>query len=150
MLVTHLDSILAELVFLVEFELQEELQLERVYCQELAEEMAAIAAFITLGEFFQFGGHVFVIRVLEEHIDLRLILFLITLIGHVQLFAGIAAEPAPKEHEADIALTEHIVVLILFALFAHGRVQILPTLQFELDTAPLECLVQPTHKVGHL
>ena len=121
MLIAHFDGLLAELVFLVELELQEELQLERVYCQELVEEMAAITAFIALNELLQFGGHVVIIRVLEEHVYLlRLMLVLIALIGHIQLFAGIAAEPAPKEHEADIALTEHIVVLVLLALLAHG------------------------------
>ena len=68
--------------------------------------MTTIAAFIALGELLQLAGHVIIIWVLEEHVDLLwLMLVLIALIGYIQFLTGIAAKFAPKEHEADIALS---------------------------------------------
>ena len=94
--------------------------------------------------------YIVAIGVLEKYIYfLRIAATEHTLISHIQFLAGVAAETAPEQHHADVALMQHVVVLVLLALARHRCVEVFPFLKVQLKAAPLEQLVEMQHEVRH-
>ena len=151
MLFTYLYGLLSEHILLVVLKLKEEFQFHGIHRMEFAEEMSSITVLILCDEAAYLLRNIFAVRAFEEDIDLlRVTAIEHTLVCHIELLSGIAAESPPEQHYTDIALMQHVVIFVLFALARHGSIKILPFLKVEFNTAPLEQFIQMQHEVSHL
>ena len=82
--------------------------------------MAAETTFVVSDEVAHLLRYIIAAGVLEKYINLlRIPTAKHAFIGHIQFLAGVAAETAPEQHHADIALVEHVIILVLLALSRH-------------------------------